>query len=320
MKKFILRCGIFCMILVLLMSMALAALPEKLVPVGSAIGLRLQGEGMLVVDVEADSSAAQAGVQKGDWITRINGTPVESIQTIRDSLTGQEVDLTVQREGKETTLHVPLTQQGARLGVMLRDSMTGVGTVTYWDPTDGSFGALGHGVSDRGSTALMPVRSGDVFQSQIVSVEKGRSGAPGQLKGAINPLLQIGTIAKNTDAGIFGTIENVFPSQTAIPVAGKEQVKTGAAQIRSNVIGTDVQEYDVEILRLYPAQGNSGRNILLRVTDPALLEQTGGIVQGMSGSPIIQDGKLIGAVTHVLVSDPTTGYGIFIETMLDAAA
>ncbi|MBQ7916177.1 MAG: SpoIVB peptidase, partial [Firmicutes bacterium] len=196
--------------------------------------------------------------------------------------------------------------------------VTGVGTVTWYDPQTGRFGALGHGVNEQ-SGSLINMRQGRVYDAAVTAVRAGRSGTPGQLLGAVCSKDPIGQLAKNTNQGVFGTIDLAAQSQ-ALPVAEPEQVHTGAATIRSTVAGDEVQEYSVEILKVYPSSGSSGRNMLVKVTDPDLLEVTGGIVQGMSGSPIIQDGKLIGAVTHVLVNDPTTGYGIFIENMLDAAA
>jgi stage IV sporulation protein B len=181
-----------------------------------------------------------------------------------------------------------------------------------------TFGALGHGVND-GKGALLQMRSGSVYDANVVSVKKGCPGQPGQLRGAVTARAALGRLEKNTARGVFGHMD-LPEAKDAIPVAKAGTVKTGHAVIRSTVQGNFVREYSVEILRIYADKRADGRNFLLRVTDPALLEATGGIVQGMSGSPIIQDGKLVGAITHVLVNDPTTGYGIFIENMLDTAA
>jgi stage IV sporulation protein B len=161
--------------------------------------------------------------------------------------------------------------------------------------------------------------AGSVYAAKVASVRKGKAGKPGQLVGAVTAADPTGTLAKNTSQGVFGSVGAAFTGK-AMPVASQNQIKAGSATILSTVNGQQPQAYSVEILKIYASCGNSERNMLLRVTDPALLETTGGIVQGMSGSPIIQDGKLVGAVTHVLVNDPTTGYGIFIENMLDAAA
>ena len=161
--------------------------------------------------------------------------------------------------------------------------------------------------------------AGTVYAAEVLSVKTGKAGAPGQLKGGINAATPLGKLWRNTARGVFGKSDSGWQGE-ALPVADRASIKTGHATILSTVEGDRVREYSVEILKLYPDAQETGRNMLIRITDPALLQITGGIVQGMSGSPIIQNGKLIGAVTHVLVNDPTTGYGIFIETMLDAAA
>jgi stage IV sporulation protein B len=177
---------------------------------------------------------------------------------------------------------------------------------------------LGHGVNN-GNGKLLDMTQGNAYDARVLTVRKGKSGEPGQLMGAIERLEPIGELTANTAQGVFGRSQEGWPCQE-LPVAETSEIRTGEATILSTVSGVDVREYSVEILKIYPKSRQTGRNLLIHVTDPALLETTGGIVQGMSGSPIIQDGKLIGAVTHVLVNDPTTGYGIFIENMLDAAA
>ena len=190
--------------------------------------------------------------------------------------------------------------------------------MTYYDPDTGTFGTLGHGVNGADGKLLQMTR-GNAYSARVLTVRRGRAGEPGQLMGAVESEDSIGILTANTDRGVFG-VTQVGWEGNSVSVAAPEEVKTGAATIRSTVNGNEVREYSVEILKIYPKSRQNGRNLLLRVTDPVLLEATGGIVQGMSGSPIIQDGKLVGAVTHVLVNDPTTGYGIFIENMLDAAA
>ena len=190
--------------------------------------------------------------------------------------------------------------------------------MTYYHPDSGDFAALGHGVSSK-SGNLLQVFSGSIFDARVRQIKKGETGHPGQLIGEVTNPDPIGQIRKNTAQGIFGTLETQKTASAALPVADRSEIHTGKATIRST-LETGVQEYSVEILKIYPNAPQRTRNMLIKVTDPALLETTGGIVQGMSGSPIIQDGKLVGAVTHVLVNDPTTGYGIFIENMLDAAA
>ena len=211
-----------------------------------------------------------------------------------------------------------ITTDGPKLGVYLKEGVTGIGTVTWYDPETGDFGTLGHGVHNAGGK-LLEMISGQVYDAEVLSVKAGKAGDPGQLKGGIDASAPLGILKKNTQKGVFGNSKHGWQGQ-ALPVAEQSSIKTGDATILSTVKGDTVQEYSVEILKIYPHADGGARNMLIRVTDPKLLAITGGIVQGMSGSPIIQDGKLVGAVTHVLVNDPTTGYGIFIENMLDAAA
>ena len=197
------------------------------------------------------------------------------------------------------------------------DQVTGIGTVTWYDPQNGTFGTLGHGVNDA-QGKLLKLTAGSAYRAQVAAVTKGKAGQPGQLRGSLAGTEPIGQLTCNTDRGLFGRTETGWTG-TPLAVAEPAEIRTGSATIYSTVGDGGVREYSVEILKIYPNTPAGDKNLLLKVTDPALLEATGGIVQGMSGSPIIQDGKLIGAVTHVLVNDPTRGYGIFIENMLDAA-
>jgi stage IV sporulation protein B len=204
------------------------------------------------------------------------------------------------------------------LGVYLRQGVTDIGTVTWYDPDSGRFGALGHGVNGSDG-CLVDMTGGNAYRAGVQSVKRGRAGQPGQLIGTVTEPDPLGILEKNTVQGVFGYCDAGWLG-SACPVAEKEEIQTGPAVILSTVRDKTPREYSVEILKIYAGDREDGRNMLIRVTDPELLAATGGIVQGMSGSPIIQDGKLVGAVTHVLVNDPTTGYGIFIENMLDAAS
>ena len=203
------------------------------------------------------------------------------------------------------------------MGVYLRQGISGIGTVTFYDPETGMFGTLGHGVSDA-TGSLLQMTQGNAYTANVVSVKRGKSGDPGQLKGSAESLAVFGSLLKNTPQGVFGMTHFGWEGE-AIPTADYEEITAGPAFVRCQVKGEAVREYSVEILKCYPKTRTDGRNFLIKITDPALLECTGGIVQGLSGSPIIQGGKLVGAVTHVLVNDPTRGYGIFIENMLEAA-
>jgi len=318
MKKFWNRTGVF---LILLCFVCVAANAQSLIPGGQVIGLELGDNTVTVaaIDEELGEAAQKAGLKVGDRILEINGKAVHTAADVRYAMERSEgqVKLTIQRNRKSDTLHIlpVVTKDGPKLGVYLKQGVTGIGTVTWYDPDTGKFGTLGHGVNNpRGE--LLKLVSGNAYPASIVSVRKGAAGNPGQLMGALQSSNPIGTLYKNTSRGVFGTTDKGWAG-TPLP---QGVAHTGAATIRSTVQGDGIQEYSVEILKVYPNAGTTGRNILLKITDTRLLETTGGIVQGMSGSPIIQDGRLIGAVTHVLVNDPTTGYGIFIENMLDAAA
>ena len=322
MKKLISRIALITVCLWTLQGNALAA--ELLIPGGQIIGLQLCRDTVTVAafDDKLGAAGKSAGLQIGDEILSVNGRAVSTAEDVRNALERSDgtVEMRVNRQGREKKLKLTpaITDQGPRLGVYLRDGITGIGTVSWYDPDTGKFGTLGHGVSDSGGK-LLDMTKGGAYCADVVTVKKGMAGEPGQLKGAVSVAGQIGELYRNTQQGVFGTSAAGWKGEP-LPVGEAEDVRTGEAVIRSTVSGRDVREYSVEILKIYPSSRTDGRNLLLRITDPALLEATGGIVQGMSGSPIIQDGKLIGAVTHVLVNDPTRGYGIFIENMLDAAA
>ena len=186
-----------------------------------------------------------------------------------------------------------------RLGAWIRDSMAGIGTMTYYDPVSGTYGALGHGITDVDTALLMPLYAGSITEATVKAVKRGERGSPGELKGDFSGSRDLGTVASNTEGGIFGSMEPcALTAGEPVPVAQADEVKTGPATILSNISGDETQEYAVEIVKIYP-QSQATRNLLIRVTDSALLEKTGGIVQGMSGSPILQNGRLVGAVTHV---------------------
>ena len=304
MKKSLFR--VICVVLLLLVcaGSALAA-PEMLVPGGCTVGIKLQMKGLLVTQVEEGSAAEAAGMKKGDIITQVNGQSAETAQFLKQSIDEHPVALMVLRGGKEAQFLV--TPKQRKLGLHIRDSVAGIGTVTYYDPVTGDFGALGHGVNEASSGQPVPVEGGALIESSVVEVKKGKAGTPGELKGTFDLEKILGQVEQNCDHGIYGTMSNPL-SRKPLPVAQTDEIRTGKATILSNVSGKDIQTYTVEILKLYPEAQESGRNMLLKVTDKDLLRATGGIVQGMSGSPILQNGKLVGAVTHVLVNDPTRGY------------
>ena len=295
---------------------------HMLIPVGQVVGLELQNNTVTVAAFDQGSQAEAAGIRVGDRLLSIDGRNITCAEDVRSALDRSDgtVSVTLLRGDRIDTLriHPAITQDGPKLGIYLKQGVTGIGTVTYYDPQTKAFGTLGHGVNDP-SGKLLSLTGGSIYRAKVVAVRKGTSGEPGQLMGSLVQPQPIGSISRNTVQGVFGTADIPFAAE-ALPVGSASSVTTGDATILSTIEGESVREYSVEILKVYPASRQNGRNFLLKVTDPALLSTTGGIVQGMSGSPIIQDGKLIGAVTHVLVNDPQTGYGIFIENMLEAAS
>lgn len=320
---------VFLLICAWLSGAALAS--EALIPGGEVIGIQMDIQGVLVADLNevwtgtgSVSPAKEAGVRTGDVIVAVNGCPVDDAAALSDIVSGLEgtAELTVLRDGKSRSIPVTPavgTDGGPRLGLWLRDGITGVGTVTYIDPDTGSFGALGHGVNDLTTGSLLPADGGHVYPAEIVDVKPGLPGSPGELAGHMETGSALGRIGENTASGIFGVMDAPAAAGESMPVAGVSEIRNGAATILACVSGREAREYAVEITRTGAPAGD-GRDLIVRVTDPQLLAVTGGIVQGMSGSPILQEGRLVGAVTHVLVGDPTRGYGIFLENMLAAAA
>lgn len=308
--------------------------PRMLIPGGRSLGVALQTDGVVVVGSsdlgKEDSPARKAGIRPGDVIRTIDGTAVQGAEALSEQIDdGETVNLGVLRDGEEMSVDVTPAEDprdGAyRLGVWVRESTAGVGTLTYYDPATGGYGALGHAITDVDTGVIFPVGAGAVYENEVVHVTRGEENAPGELTGAFfEKEVVLGEIDRNTSFGVFGTAPlkmaagGLYPE--GLPVGRREDVHTGKAQILSCVEGGMVKAYDCEIEKLYGQNAPETRSMVVRITDPELLSKTGGIVQGMSGSPIVQDGKIVGAVTHVFVSDPTRGYGVYIEWMLDAAA
>ncbi len=291
----------------------LAAFPERLTPVGRTAGIRLEADGLVIVGFDEEGSAARdAGLRKGDIIKTVNGERVHGCDEFKKSVAaskGDTLTLGALRGGREITAELKPVRNGTvwQLGVLLRDGMAGIGTVTFYDGESGIFGALGHGVNEPQSTILLPLEWGEILPSRVVEVQRGEGGAPGILKGAFETERPLGEVEENTEHGVFGHSSVPLGEREPVPVAARGEVHTGEASILSNIEGEKVDSYAVEITKLFPGEQSSGRNLLLTITDPRLLRTTGGIVQGMSGSPILQDGRIVGAVTHVLVDNPTQG-------------
>lgn len=306
--------------------------PEKrLIPGGQALGVAMRTEGVLIVgvsDVEAGVSPARsAGLQAGDVIRSVDGSPVttaESLTALMNQSGGKTVHIAYIRQGENRTAlltpHRDASTGAIRLGAWVRDSTAGVGTLSFYDPDTGRYAALGHAITDGDTGSVLSVSEGQVLRADIVAVQKGQRGTPGELKGSfLREGEVLGDIRRNTILGIYGALnkpaENpLYPA--GLPIGLRSGVHTGAATILSSVDGTGVHEYAIEITRVNQQSAPAPKSMVIRVTDERLLSVTGGIVQGMSGSPIIQDGRLVGAVTHVFVADPQQGYGLYIDWML----
>lgn len=315
-------------------------LPDiRVIPGGQSIGVKLRSQGVLVVghhrvpgSDDERSPGERADIRAGDYILEMNGRTVRDVNHVAEVVREagekrQPIDVLLLRDGrkKRTWLHPAFDPQEKvyRIGLYIRDSAAGVGTLTFYDPERKVYGALGHVISDMDTGKPISVGGGKIVRSSVNSIRKGTSGEPGEKRAIFFREHQVlGTITKNTPFGIFGNMwkppENGFRTDP-IPVALSEQVKEGPAEILTVVEGEKVERFDIEIIHVNRQKGPATKGLIVKVTDPRLLSKTGGIVQGMSGSPIIQNGRLVGAVTHVFVNDPTTGYGTFIEWMLQDA-
>ncbi|MCQ2418517.1 MAG: PDZ domain-containing protein [Clostridia bacterium] len=299
-----------------------AQTPKTLIPVGAAVGISLETDEVVIAALsETVTAAKDAGLRPGDILLKINDKTICSTDDVAEAVKQSAPQCTVcyERGGVKHSSKVCLakTTQGQALGIYVRSSIEGIGTVTYYDPADGSFGALGHGVTDNLSQKRLHVTEGAVYNATVAEIRKGGHGKPGALRGMLGTL-RLGTVKANTGLGVFGTLDTFIPEHEAVEVASWRQVHTGQAEILSSLDGERAEYYRVRITELNETE-NDTKNFLLRVEDDRLLAQTGGIVQGMSGSPILQDGRIIGAVTHVMIDDPTTGYGVFIGNMLHRA-
>ena len=317
----------FCALCSLLLTMPVLALGpgDKLTGVGQVVAIELETDGVIVagfaqVDTEngSVSPAHEAGLQPGDRIVALNGTDIHDDESLLTALSESEgsVKLAIERQGSESELSLtPAVGRDGKsyLGLWLRSGISGIGTVTFQDPDTGVYGALGHGVGAESGESLTPIRGGAIGSAAVESVIPGQSGSTGELVG-VPKGDTLGDVQQNTALGIFGVAENMEGERYS--VAAESEIALGNAEILCTVAGEEPERYAVEITRVDCGKG--GRSLSLRVTDDALLSKTGGIVQGMSGSPILQNGKIVGAVTHVLVEDPKRGYGITMESMLKA--
>lgn len=321
-------------------SVSVKAIPNDitLYPGGQPVGVKLNTKGVLVValsDVETDvgkvtSPAAVSGLQVGDSVIKINDVSInsaEQVSNIVNSCEGKELNLVVNR--KSTTLNKKIkpikctSDSKFKIGLWIRDSTAGVGTLTFYDEKSKKFAALGHPITDADTGTILSISSGQIVNSSIVSVRKGVRGNPGELKGIfVDEEVTLGDIYKNTECGIFGSSnKNLVNGRYNKPlkIGLRDEIKEGPAKIITTIDGDEPKAYDIEIQKLLQQDEPGPKSMVIKVTDTELLSKTGGIVQGMSGSPIIQNNKIVGAVTHVLINKPDVGYGIYIEWMLKDA-
>ncbi|NMF04057.1 SpoIVB peptidase [Clostridium beijerinckii] len=309
----------------------------EIYPGGNPVGVRVNSEGVIIVgyseieinNKKEESPGKAAGLEIGDVILRVNGENMENsmdlLKTIKEC-DNESIKVDILRNGENLTKTIHLKKENNKdykIGLWIRDSTAGVGTMTFFDPSTKKFGALGHPITDADTNEPFLVKKGDLLESSIISVRKGEKGSPGELKGIfLNEETPTGNIEKNTQSGIFGEIKNAQALNNKIKplkVGFRDEISVGKAKIITTVDENGPQEFDIEIEKTLNQSIPGSKSMVIKITDPKLLQKTGGIVQGMSGSPIIQNDKIVGAVTHVLINKPDTGYGIYIEWMLQEA-
>ena len=304
---------------------------KYVVPGGNAFGIRLYTKGVMIIRIDGVTTPSgnvspgkAAGLKEGDMIISVDGVDVyrnRELSAIFASSGGKTLKLEIERDSKKKEINfTPVlcsedsTYKG---GLWIRDSTAGIGTVTWYDRTNGIFAGLGHAVCDADTGEIMPLSGGDAVEAEIKGCYKGTNGSAGELCGVFSSG-SIGSLYINGETGVYGIMDSFDADDKVVPVALRQEVKTGAAQIICTVDDTGAEYYNIEIKKIFDGTDNQ-RNMVIKVTDPVLLEKTGGIVQGMSGSPILQNGMLVGAVTHVFVDDPTEGYAIFAQNMTETA-
>lgn len=312
--------------------MPVQAVSRKMViPGGSPFGIKMHTRGVIVVGMsdiqngtQNSNPAKDAGLKVGDILTKINDMDINRNSDVSRFIAecdGSEVKITALRGDSEMDFYLlPVKSEydnGYKAGIWVRDSSAGIGTMTYYDPETLAFGGLGHAICDVDTGEVMPLFSGEIVDVNISGVNIGQSGRPGELKGSFSSDSPLGLLYANSESGIFGILDNPLFDIAPVPMASKQEIQPGPAQILSTVSGNKPQSFDVEIEKVNYSDTTSTKNMIIRVVDTELLSLSGGIVQGMSGSPILQNGRLVGAVTHVFVNDPTKGYGVFIDYMLE---
>ena len=315
-----------------------SVLPKTtVIPVGNIAGVKLYTSGVLVVgmsEIEGSDNKKykpyeNSGIEEGDTIIKVNETEINSTEELVETVnSSQGRDIQIKFIHDEETKECSITPVETRshqykLGLWVRDSAAGVGTVTFYEPSTKTFGALGHGITDIDTNELINIASGEFVTTRILNITKGESGEPGKIQGTIENQQNIGTISKNSKFGVYGKVDNLsslnIDTSKEMEVASRDEIQTGKATILCSLDNRKPQEYVIEIQKIYKENNYDNKSMQIKVTDEKLIEKTGGIIQGMSGSPIIQNGKFIGAVTHVLVNNPQEGYAVFGDIMLKQA-
>ena len=310
-------------------------LPEtKVVPLGDLVGLKLYTKGVLVVgisEIKGEDNKTykpyeEAGIEQGDSIIKINNEKIESTEDLLECVSktnGKTMNVTYIKCGEEvekTITPVKTSKNTYKLGIWVRDAGAGVGTLSFYDETTNTIASLGHGIQDVDTEEMLDISSGEIVTAEIVNVKKGEENNPGKIEGTIEDSKNLGTVYSNTRFGVYGKINNKnelnIDTSKAIKVALRNEIKEGDAKIICTLEDGKKEEYNVRIQKIFKNNNENNKSMIVKVTDERLLEKTGGIIQGMSGSPIIQNEKLVGALTHVLVSNPTIGYGVFADLML----
>ena len=307
-----------------IMPISILAYSDYIIPGGENIGIEIKSKGVMIVglyEVNGKFLATESGLKVGDVITKINDQKVETIDDMTNEISksDEKIKINYLRNNKEeiTTMNLVKDENNVyKTGLYVKDEIKGIGTLTFIDPETKLFGALGHEIIEKSTGKILEVKDGKIYNSQVTNIEPSRDGTPGE-KNAIFKNI-IGEIKENTNKGIFGEYKDKIPEKKKYKVANQNEIKTGEAKILTVLNDEEVKEYKIEILKISD-KNEKVKNLLFEITDKGLLDTTGGIVQGMSGSPIIQDNYIIGAVTHVVVDSPTKGYGIFITNMLEEA-
>ena len=319
MKK--IKISLILTLLIFSMPNSIFAYSDYIIPGGENIGIEIQTDGVVVVgtyEIDGKYPADNAGIKKGDIIESVNNQKISSIQELINIISSSNnVDLSLNRKGNiiKTTLPIKYENGIFKTGLYVKDSIMGIGTLSYIDPQTKIYGALGHEVIETNTGMMLEVKKGEITPSTVTRIDKSYVGIPGSKNASIDDI-KTGIIKKNTKSGIFGMYKATIPNKTKYKVAHPKDIKKGEAKILTVISNKDIKEYTINIIKVDKTSINN-KNILFEITDEELLDKTGGIVQGMSGSPIIQGDYIIGAVTHVVVDDPTKGYGIFITNMLE---